>query len=165
MYCNRMIPIPKIGSPVFAVFGCTLSGTSLVFDTFLNSPGTSTFRVCARSWSPLKAARPVISINTIYFIHKCNTKGTLISSCGDILYNLRSRASRSIMHLNSSFASNLLEVFVRILCLAHASIASNFLTSGTSKFLEEKHWVQPRGWPRGRILYKSRRSLRKSGGS
>lgn len=39
------------------------------------------------------------------------------------------------MHLNSNLASNLLEVLVRILCRAQANIASNFLTSGTSRFL------------------------------
>lgn len=41
-----------------------------------------------------------------------------------------------MMHLNSSFASSLLEVFVLILCRAQLNIASNFFTSATSRFLK-----------------------------
>ena len=57
-----------------------------------------------------------------------------MSSCGDILYSLRSLANLSIIHLNSSLASSLDDVLERILWRAHPSIASNFLISGTSKF-------------------------------
>lgn len=82
-----------------------------------------------------------------WFRHNCLKsihKLTLMSSWGDILYNFKSLASLSIMHLNSNLASSLLEVFVLILCFVHSNIASNFLISGISKFLSQKNWVMLR---------------------
>lgn len=57
---------------------------------------------------------------------------TLINSYGVILYNLRSLLSLSMIQLNSTFASSLVDL-VLILCFAQLNIASNFLISTTSR--------------------------------